>query len=143
MAAYAGLHAAAARDDAAEIQRLLGQGADPGARDGHGRTPLHVAAFGAQREAMRALVAGGADPDALDARRYDVVTIAAVKGDAETVQLALALGASPRNVTSPYDGTALIAAAHLGHVEVVRLWSRPAPRSTTSTTSAGRHCWRR
>ena len=38
----------------------------------------------------------------------------------ETVRLALALGASPRNVTSPYDGTALIAAAHLGHAEVVR-----------------------
>ena len=27
---------------------------------------------------------------------------------------------SPRLVTSPYDGTALIAAAHLGHVEVVQ-----------------------
>jgi ankyrin repeat protein len=34
--------------------------------------------------------------------------------------LALALGASPRNVTSRYDGTALIAAAHLGHDGVVR-----------------------
>ena len=33
----------------------------------------------------------------------------------------LALGGSARNVTSPYDGTALIAAAHLAHVEVVRL----------------------
>ena len=30
-------------------------------------------------------------------------------------------GASAKNVTSPYDGTALIAAAHLGHVEVVRV----------------------
>src|SRR5215218_5286932 len=36
------------------------------------------------------------------------------------VRLALALGGSARNVTSPYDGTALIAAAHLGHDEVVR-----------------------
>jgi ankyrin repeat protein len=69
---------------------------------------------------MRALVAGGADPNALDAQRYDVVTIAAMRDDVETVRLALALGASARNVTSPYDGTALIAAAHLGHVEVVR-----------------------
>jgi hypothetical protein len=69
---------------------------------------------------MRALVTGGADPNAKDAQRYDVVTIAAVKGDVETMRLALALGGSPRNVTSPYDGTALIAAAHLGHVEVVR-----------------------
>jgi ankyrin repeat protein len=30
-------------------------------------------------------------------------------------------GASARNITSPYDGTALIAAAHLGHAEVVRV----------------------
>jgi ankyrin repeat protein len=120
-AAYTGLHAAAARGDALEIRRLIGQGADPAARDGHGRTPLHVAAFGAQGEAMRALVAGGADPNALDAQRYDVVTIVAVRGDVSTLRLALALGTSPRNVTSPYDGTALIAAAHLGHADVVRI----------------------
>ena len=32
-----------------------------------------------------------------------------------------ALAPSARNVTSRYDGTALIAAAHLGHVEIVRV----------------------
>jgi ankyrin repeat protein len=69
---------------------------------------------------MRTLVAGGANPNALDLQRYDAVTIAAVRDDVDTVQLAIALGTSPRNVTSPYDGTALIAAAHLGHVDVVR-----------------------
>src|SRR5262249_47442872 len=117
---YTGLHRAALRGDAAEIARLLGQGADPNARDGNGRTPLHVAVFGSHGEAARALVRGGAQPNALDAQRYDIVTIAAVKDDVRMVQLALALGASPRNVTSPYDGTALIAAAHLGHEAVVR-----------------------
>ena len=35
---YTGLHAAAARGDAAEIRRLLAQGMNPDARDGHGRT---------------------------------------------------------------------------------------------------------
>ncbi len=119
--AYTGLHGAAARGDAIEIRRLLASGGDPGARDGHGRTPLHVAVFAAQGEAMRVLVAGGADPNAFDAQRYDVVTIAAVRDDVATLGLALALGASPCTVTSPYDGTALIAAAHLGHVEVVRV----------------------
>ena len=68
---------------------------------------------------MRALVAAGADPNALDQDRYDVVTIAAVAEDLATLRVALELGASARNVTSPYDGTALIAAAHLGHAEVV------------------------
>ena len=119
--AYTGLHRAALRGDAIEIRRLLAAGVDSGARDGHGRTPLHVAVFAAQAEAMRTLVASGADPNALDAQRYDVVTIAAVRDDVATLGLALALGASPRTVTSPYDGTALIAAAHLGHVEVVRV----------------------
>jgi ankyrin repeat protein len=117
---YTGLHAAAARGDAAEIRRLLAQGADPNVRDGHGRTSLHVATFGAHADAVRALAGGGADPNALDVQRYDAVTIAAVKDDVAMVRLLLSVGARAGNVTSPYDGTALIAAAHLGHDGVVR-----------------------
>jgi uncharacterized protein len=119
-AGYTGLFAAAARGDAAEIARLATAGADVGARDGNARTPLHVAAFASQREAMRALVKAGADPNALDADRYDIVTITAVANDLPTLTVALELGGSAKNITSRYDGTALIAAAHLGHVEVVR-----------------------
>jgi ankyrin repeat protein len=37
------------------------------------------------------------------------------------LKLALELGADPNAITSPYDGTALIAAAHLGHDEVVKV----------------------
>lgn len=48
------------------------------------------------------------------------MTIATVANDLPTLEVALALGASARNVTSRYDGTALIAAAHLGHAAVVR-----------------------
>jgi hypothetical protein len=118
--AYAGLHAAAARGDAAQIRKLLQQGEKPDPRDAHGRTPLHVAAYGARHEAMRALVAAGANPNALENDRYDIVTIAAVANDLPTLKLALSLSGSAKNVTSRYDGTALIAAAHLGHVEVVR-----------------------
>jgi ankyrin repeat protein len=73
---------------------------------------------------MRALVRAGANPNALERDRYDIVTIAAVANDTATLTLALELGASPKNITSRYDGTALIAAAHLGHVEVVRLLIR-------------------
>jgi ankyrin repeat protein len=117
---YRALHAAAAHDDAAEIVRLLAAGANPEARDGNGRTALHVAAFTSHAAAARALVAGGAQADALDAQRYDIVTIAAVRNDVAMLRLALTLGTSPRIITSPYQGTALIAAAHLGHDEVVR-----------------------
>ncbi|WP_054210676.1 ankyrin repeat domain-containing protein [Bosea vaviloviae] len=41
--------------------------------------------------------------------------------DVETMRVALAIGVDPRAITSPYDGTALIAAAHLGHDEIVRM----------------------
>ena len=118
--AYTGLFAAAAKGDAARIKALVGKGEKVDAKDGHGRTPLHVAAFGAKHDAMRALVAAGANPNALESDRYDIVTIAAVANDVPTLKLALELGGSAKNITSRYDGTALIAAAHLGHAEVVR-----------------------
>jgi ankyrin repeat protein len=118
--AYAGLFAAAARGDAEGIKRLVARGARTDVRDGHNRTPLHVAAYGRHHEAMRALVAAGAAPNALEGDRYDIVTIAAVADDVPTLKVALELGCSAKNITSRYDGTALIAAAHLGHAEVVR-----------------------
>ena len=117
---YAGLHDAAARGDAAEIDKLIAEGEKPSIQDSNSRTPLHVAAFLRRHEAARALIRLGADPNALDAQRYDVITIAAVNNDLEMLKIALAGGGNARAVTSPYEGTALIAAAHLGHVEVVR-----------------------
>ncbi|MGZ5205443.1 MAG: ankyrin repeat domain-containing protein [Caldimonas sp.] len=121
IAAYRGLHAAAQRGDASAIEQLAAANrAALGSRDDHGRTPLHVATFARQRAAVRALVKAGADTGALDDDRYDAVTIAAVADDEETLGLLLGLGASAKLVTSRYDGTALIAAAHLGHDGVVR-----------------------
>ncbi len=119
-AAYTGLHAAAHKGEAVSITRLAAAGASLNARDGNGRTPLHVAAFARQREAIRALVKAGADINLLDKDRYDAVTIASVADDEETLRTLLSLGASAKQVTSRYDGTALIAAAHLGHDGVVR-----------------------
>ena len=120
VAAYRGLHAAAHQGDLAAINTLLTHTAGLNARDTHGRTPLHVATHARQRAAIRALVQAGADTAALDSDRYDAVTIAAVADDEETLRLLLAMGASARLITSRYDGTALIAAAHLGHDGVVR-----------------------
>jgi ankyrin repeat protein len=116
---YAGLHDAAARDDVERIEKLIAGGEKPSIQDANSRTPLHVAAFLRRHAAARALLRLGANPKALDAQRYDVVTIAAVNNDLEMLQIALAGGADPGAITSPYDGTALIAAAHLGHVEIV------------------------
>jgi ankyrin repeat protein len=119
-AAYAGAHAAAWRGDLAAIERAAKDKAALEARDGNGRTPLHVATFAKQREAVRALLKAGANHGAFDNDRYDAVTIAAVADDEETLRVLLAGGASARLTTSRYDGTALIAAAHLGHDGVVR-----------------------
>jgi ankyrin repeat protein len=120
ISAYTGLFRAAHDGDAGEIRRLVGGGADVSIRDGNRRTPVHVAAFASQDECLRALADVGADMNALDAQAYDAVTIAAVADDPDLMSLALSLGNRPDLVTSPYVGTALIAAAHLGHVEVVR-----------------------
>ena len=119
VAAYRGLHAAAAKGDVVEIHRLARDGAKLNETDAKGRTALHVAAFQAKPDAVRALLALGIDSAILDYERYDAVTIASVANAVPTLQALLAGGASAKLTTSRYDGTALIASAHLGHVGVV------------------------
>ena len=119
-AGYTGLHAAAWAGDVAEIRRLAAAGASLETTDGNGRTPLHVAAFASHDAAVKALAELGADTNRLENDRYDIITIAAVAGDTAMVRVATSVGGNPANVTSIYDGTALIAASHLGHAEVVR-----------------------
>jgi uncharacterized protein len=117
---YAGLHDAAARGDVAEIEKLIAEGEKPNIQDANSRTPLHVAAFLRKHAAAQALIRLGVNPNALDAQRYDIITIAAVNNDLDMLKIALEGGGDARAVTSPYAGTALIAAAHRGHVEIVR-----------------------
>ena len=119
-AQYQGLHAAAHNGDVLVIEKSGGLKAALNARDSNGRTPLHVATFARKPNAVRALVKAGADINLLDNDRYDGVTIASVADDEETLRVLLSLGANARQITSRYDGTALIAAAHLGHAGVVR-----------------------
>ncbi len=120
IARYTGLHDAAQRGDVARIGQLVAAKTDVNATDAYGRSPLHVATFARQREAIRALAKAGANLGLLERDRYDAVTIASVADDEETLRTLLSLGASAKLVTSRYDGSALIAAAHLGHDGVVR-----------------------
>ena len=119
--AYRGLHAAAARGDVAEIEKRIASGENKEAIDDRRRTPLHVAVYRKKHDAARALIRLGADPNRLEIDRYDIITIAAVANDVPMLKIAIEGGGNPKAITSRYDGTALIAAAHLGHVEVVRM----------------------
>ena len=119
--AYSGLFKMVVTHDSAGLKKAITETTNVDIKDDHGRTPLHVAAYVANHKAMRLLVEAGANANALEYQRYDIVTIAAVENDLPTLRLALELGANPGNTTSLYDGTALIAAAHLGHVEVVQI----------------------
>src|SRR4029453_4014491 len=60
------------------------------------------------------------NPNALEAQRYDIITIAAVNNDLEMLNIALEEGGGARAITGPYKDPAVIAAAHRGHVEIVR-----------------------
>ena len=118
---YAGLHDAAARGDVAEIEKLIAEGEKPNIQDANSRTPLHVAAF--LRQARRGTRAAAAR------RRSECARRPALRHHhhrrrqqrpRRCCKIALDGGGNERAVTSPYDGTALIAAAHRGHVEIVR-----------------------
>jgi ankyrin repeat protein len=120
VARYNGLHAATHRGDVTEIERLIIAKADLNARDTYGRTPLHVATHAGKVDAIRVLAKAGANLGLLENDRYDAVTIASVANNEEALRMLLSLGASAKLITSRYDGTALIAAAHLGHAGVVK-----------------------
>jgi ankyrin repeat protein len=120
LAIYAGLHAAAASGEVAEIEKLIADGENPNIQDANSRTPLLVAAYRKHYAAVEALLKHGANANARDMQGFDVLTLAAVNNDMQLLKLALAGGADPGRVTGPLDGTALISAAHLGNVEIVR-----------------------
>ena len=119
-ASYTGLHAAAYAGNVGEIRALVSSGADIEKRGHNGRAPVHVAAFQSHDDAVKVLAEAGAALNVLENDKYNIITIAAVAGDAALVKTSIALGGNPENVTSIYNGTALIAAAHLGHDGVVR-----------------------
>ena len=126
--AFQGLHRAAYDGDIEAVKNYIKDGTNLEERDGSGRTPLIIAAFASHEPIVTLLAEAGADMNVLEHHAYDIVTIAAVANDIEMLDIALQLGTSATNVTSPYDGTALIAAAHLGHHDVVdRLIEGGAP----------------
>ena len=121
IANYDGLLKSAHSGDLVELKLLIAAGADLEATDGRGRTAVHIAAHASHEDITAALAEAGADMNSLESDAYDAVTIAAVANDIPMLQAALKAGNKATNITSRYVGTALIAAAHLGHHEVVKI----------------------
>lgn len=119
-ATFNALQRAAHRGDIRAIGIQHKGGANLNVRDPFGRTPLMIAAFAKQHLAAETLIKLGADLNLLENDQYDALTIAGVANDIKMVKLLLAAGADATLTTSRYLGAALIAAAHLGHVEVVK-----------------------
>lgn len=120
VAGYDGILRAAHEGDLETLQEAISNG-ELERVDGYGRSAIHIAAHASHEEVVELLAKAGADMNKLENDAYDAVTIAAVANDTDMLKAALAAGNKPTNITSRYIGTALIAAAHLGHHEVVRI----------------------
>ena len=87
--------------------RFSTPGADPGARDRNGVTPLRAAASSGDVEAIGALLDAGADPGAGDKKGYTPLHRAARWGHAAAIGALLDAGADPgardRNGKTAFD----------------------------------------
>jgi uncharacterized protein len=116
------LVAAAARGDVAALRRLLDASADLHARGARGRNAVLAATQGGHEAAARLLIDRGADVNAQDDIQDSAFLLAGASGHAGIVQAALGARPPPDfKRTNRYGGTALIPAAHHGHVETVRV----------------------
>jgi uncharacterized protein len=120
-AAYSGLFGLVVAGAHNEIRQFIVNGVPLDSRDSNGRTPFLVAAYQNDTVAMELLAKAGADVRAKDSQNYDAITILSVANKPDGLRKAIALGGDPKAITSPYLGTALIAAAHLGYPEVVSI----------------------
>jgi len=91
------LHYAAADGNAAEVSRLLAEGANPNAQDDNGWTPAHFAAQVGSIECMTALLRSGADPALADSYGNTVLwrAVFASRGDGKLISALRAAGADP------------------------------------------------
>jgi len=110
--------AAVKAHDVHAVRALLKKGADAGATDVDGTTPLMLAVQERDADMVQVLLAAGAKVDA--ANRYGATALhtAARNGDAKTALALLKAGANAAAV-SPEGETVLMAAARTGNVELI------------------------
>lgn len=114
------VHWAASAGAMEAIDYAIAQGADLARMDNEGRTPLHIAALSGHTEAVSRLLAFGASPNAWDATGALPLHRAALAGSAGAVrELTRAAPGAVDARLARTSGTALHAAAYLGHVPVL------------------------
>lgn len=111
---------AAAKGDAAAVERSLAAGVRVEIRDAAGRTPLLLATHGNHIEVARLLIAAGADVNARDSFQDSPYLYAGARGRTEILKMTLAAGADLKSLNR-FGGTALIPACHYGHVDAVKV----------------------
>jgi len=117
--AQTGLVEAAARGDARLVADLVERGADVDERDASGRTAVTAAVYAGSAPTVRVLVDAGADVDLQDDNRANAFLALGETGDVSVLDEVLR-GDPDVGLTNRFGGTALIPAAHRGHVEMVR-----------------------
>ncbi len=112
---------AVVRGDAAGAAKLLASGIRADLKDDRGRPLVLVATHRNDVEVARALILAGADVNVKDTIEDSAFLYAGAQGRNAILQLILQHGKPDFRTTNRYGGTALIPAAHYGHVETVRI----------------------
>ena len=110
---------AAASGEVEVVERLLGEGADPGAKSGGGWTALHMAAVFGHPDVAILLLEAGADPRAATDLLTTPLHCAGRRGDLELITLLVEHGADP-NAVSGVGQTPLHLVAARGSADCVR-----------------------
>lgn len=115
------LGAGSEAERAARAVALTGLGLDANARDGRGRTALHVAARFGDAGTVAALLRGGANPDVIDSEYATALLEAVESGKPDAVRVLLEARADPNIKRDPRDmkHTPLTLAAWLGRLDMV------------------------
>src|SRR6266566_3754607 len=134
-----GLLRAAKAGNNAQVQKLLGQGADPNTRDKDRSTPLILMASLGLTDGVEALLKKGAYVNAKDKTGWTALMGAAGSGQAESVRALLGKGAD-RNARNSDGNTALTVARSHNYSEIVALLENPSastPASASKRPTAG------
>ncbi|VDM73802.1 unnamed protein product, partial [Strongylus vulgaris] len=98
---------ATGRADAAEVERLLREGANPNSHNEDGLTPLHQCAIDDNQQIMLLLLSHGADVNAQDTEQWTPLHAAACCAHINVVKILIAHGANLLAVNAdgnmPYD----------------------------------------